>query len=283
MTSKNVEKKVVLNNQFETRMQLENFLKEYKVIDKQAYITHTAFGPPYGKFNIPDHKMDDFFTLYCNAMQRGCDLHMVERPKKNGPLLIDIDFNFDFEHKERLYREDDIKYVIGCANGIIRKYYKLGDDTIYSFVFEKDKPSLRENKEHDVKEWKDGFHIVYPFISISEGMRYLIIHSIKKKVNESGGFRHIPYINSIDDVFDMSVIKANGWMMYGSRKDNGPWYILRKIYDCVYDEIDIKDYKHRDLVKILSNRKYNDDDETEFRDEINVNILESQVDDVIVE
>ena len=282
MTSKNGEKKVILNGQFDARLQLENFLKDRKVIEKKTYHTHTAFGPPFGKFNIPEDEMDEFYTLYCNAMQRGCDLHMVERPRKNGPLLIDIDFNFDYDHGDRFYKDDDIKYVIGCANGIIRKYYKCNSKTILAFAFEKEKPSAKDNKEQNTKEWKDGFHIVYPYIAISEEMRYLIIDSIKKKVDDSKGFRHIPYINSVDDVFDMSVIKANGWMMYGSRKDNGPWYTLTKIYDCTYEEIDIKDYKHRDLVKILSNRQYDDDEETDFKDNISKEDLEDVIENVLL-
>ena len=283
MASKNGEKKISFNNQFDTRIRLENFMKLFKVVEKGGYHTHTAFGPPFGKFNIPEDKMEEFIGLYCDAMQHGCDLHIVERPRKNGPLLIDIDFNFDYKHNERLYREDDIKYVVGCANSIIRKYYKWDSKTILSFVFEKPNPSLRENKEQGTKEWKDGFQIVYPYMSISEGLRFLIIDNIKKKVNESKGFRHLPYINSIDDVFDTSVIKSNGWMMYGSRKDNGPWYTLSKIYNCVYGEIEIQNYKHRDLVRILSNRKFDDDSETELKNDLDTDKLEEEIENVLLE
>ena len=70
MTSKNGEKKVILNGQFDARLQLENFLKDRKVFEKKTYHTHTAFGPPFGKFNIPEDETDEFHTLYCNAMQR---------------------------------------------------------------------------------------------------------------------------------------------------------------------------------------------------------------------
>ncbi len=280
MTTKNVnnqDKKVQLNKQTEYRLALENFLRKHKVEGQGVFHTHTAFGPPYGKFNIPEDSMDDFFELYGNVMQTGCDLHIVERPKKVGPLLIDIDYHLAYKHDERLYKDSNIKYVIGCINSVIRKYYKWSGDVMTSFVFEKDKPS-----ETDKKEWKDGFHIVYPYIAISEGMRFLIVDSIKKMVIEKDGFKNIPYINSIDDVFDTSVIKANGWMMYGSRKMNGQHYKLKKVYTCTYDEIDIKTYKHRDLVKLLSNRKFGDDEETEFKNDINKDELDEEVTNILI-
>jgi phage/plasmid-associated DNA primase len=277
MSTNDNNRKIQITGSANALIRFDKFLKDHKVTDKGVAITHTAFGPPYGKFLIPDEKSDNFFELYCDALQKGCDLHIVERPKKNGPLLIDIDFHFDEKYNERIYKDDDIKYIIGCTNGIIRKYYKYTSETILSFVFEKNSPCSKENKEMGTKEWKDGFHIVYPYISISEGMRYLIIDSIKKKVVDNKGFKHIPFSNTVDEVFDVSVIKHNGWMMYGSRKDNGPRYKLTKIYNCMFEEIDTKKYKHRDLVKILSNRKYNDNDETDFKPDINKTELQKEI------
>ena len=279
MTTKNVNSKLStsVNNQVQARTEFENFLEKYRVTDKGAFHTHTAFGPPYGKYDIPDDARDEFFKVYCNALQTGCQLHMVERPKKVGPLLLDIDYHLANEHDERLYTVNNIKYIIGCINAVITKYYKWSDDIMTSFVFEKEKPS-----ERDDKEWKDGFHIVYPFIAISEGMRFLIIDSVKRKVIENNNFKNIPYTNSIDDVFDTRVVRANGWMMYGSRKFTGQHYMLKKIYSCTYEEIDLKTYKHSDLVKILSNRKFGDDEETEFKDCINKNALNNEITDILI-
>ena len=63
---------------------------------------------------------------------------------------------------------------------------------------------------------------------------------MKKKIESGQGFRHIKYTNTLDEVFDTSIIKYNGWMMYGSRKHEGPWYMLTKIYNCTFDEKNIK-------------------------------------------
>lgn len=261
---------VSVNQQNEARRQFEAFLKETKVEGEKVPFTHTAFGSPWGKYNITDDKIDRYFQLYCNALQSGIELHMTERPKQVGPLLIDIDFHFDeLKEKERLYKDDDIKYVIGIINGIVREYYNWTNKDLLAFVFEKDKPTIKVNKSDNKefnKEFKDGFHIIYPFLPVSESMRYLILHEAKMKIDNNKGFRHIPFTNSIDDVFDMSIIRQNGWMMYGSRKNNGPWYQLKKIYDCTFAEKEPSTYKHRELVTLLSNRKFNDDDELEFKD-----------------
>ncbi|ARF09495.1 D5-like helicase-primase [Indivirus ILV1] len=274
-------KEVNLSGQNEARRQFESFLKEHKVEGDGVYHTHTAFGSPWGKFNIPDDKTERFFELYRNALQTNVELHITERPKKVGPLLIDIDFNFNKEYEDRIYKEDDIKYVIGTVNSILREYYKWDSKNLLAFVFEKDKPSIKINKSSDEKEYKDGFHIVYPFLPISENMRYLVLHESKMKIDNGKGFRHIPFTNSIDDVFDMSIIRSNGWMMYGSRKNGGPWYMLKHIYDCTFNEKDITKYKHRELVTLLSNRKFNDDEEVEFKDSNDQSIMEKKVNDIL--
>ena len=270
-----------LSSQNEARKQFETFLKEHKVEGEKVYYTHTAFGLPWGKYNIPDDEMEKYFEVYGNALQTGVELHMTERPKPVGPLLIDIDFHFEKEYEERLYKEDDIKYVIGTTNSILREYYKWDSKNLLAFVFEKDKASIKENKTTGEKEYKDGFHIVYPFLPVSESMRYLVLHETKKKIETGQGFRHIPYTNSIDDVFDMSIIKNNGWMMYGSRKNNGPWYKLKHIYDCTFNEKDTTKYKHRDLVTLLSNRQYGDNDELELKDNINMDSLKKKVNEIL--
>lgn len=277
MSNGTVSKKGSSNKKIDAKIAFESFLKTHKV-GKGEFHTHTAFGPPYGTFNITDNVMDEFMKLYCLAMQSGCDLHIVERPKKVGPLLVDIDFHVDAEHETRQYTQDNIKCIIGVLNSIIRKYYKWNNDTLTSFVLEKDMPS-----EHNNGGWKDGFHIMYPYIAMSEEMRFLVLDKAKLQIKSMNGLKNIPYTNSLDDVFDTRVVKYNGWMMYGSRKDGGQHYHLKKVYNSSFDEINIKsNFKHSDLVRILSNRKFEDDQETELQDKINKDTLNEEINDVLI-
>ena len=252
----------------ENRRNLEEFLQEH-IAKENDFLTHTAFGPPWGRYNISDEDNDKFLKLYCCAL--GNQLHIVERPKKVGPLLIDIDLRFSEEHSERKYNDDDIKQIIASINTIVRKYYKWSNDTLLAFVMEKKNPTIKIGSEK--KEYKDGFHIQYPNLSIPETMRYLIVHETREFVRKNNYLRHLPFVNSIDDVFDVSVVARNGWMMYGSRKHDGQYYHLTHIYYCTFEEKNIKSYKHTDLVKLLSNRRYTDADEMKLKETVNTNEL----------
>ena len=286
MTKKN--DSIKNNNTYEIQANLEKFLKKYQVKEDGAKLTHTAFGHPWGKFNIPDEHMEEFFDLYCAALASGkISLHITERPKKVGPLLIDIDFKFDKENNERYYKEDDIKYIIANTNSIIRRYFKCDDDKYNAYVFEKEKPSCVEKQTEEkgkvtkqVKNYKDGFHIVYPHLALSENNRYLIIGELKNKIMETNAFNHIPYINDFKDVFDISIIARNGWMMYGSRKNNGQYYYLTHIYKCSFEEKNIRRFKPVELVRILSNRQYDDEDELHLKDNIDIKLIKDKMADI---
>lgn len=255
-------------------------LKKYKVKDN-GIKTHYAFGEPWGSYNIPEEAEDEFFEAYCNCLQNGVkEMHIIEKPKEVGPLLIDIDFHYEQSVDERVYKDDDITYIIGNVNKLIMNYYKWTDKNLLAFVFEKNTPTEKVDSDGNT-DYKDGFHIVYPFIGLSEKMRYLIMHEVKQKIEKENGFGHINFTNSYDEVFDMSIIKNNGWIMYGSMKNKGIPYMLTHIYSCAFVEKNIKEYKHRELVKLLSNRKYNDDEEQQLKDNLNMKELNTKIETVL--
>ncbi len=148
-----------------------------------------------------------------------------------------------------------------------------------AFVFEKEKPS------HDSKknEYKDGFHIVYPYLPMSIGMRYLVRDEVLKLVDEEDGFGNINYQNSLDDVIDKCIIESNGWMMYGSRKYTGSYYKLTHVYKYNFEEEDISEYKKKDLPWILSNRKFINGEEIKYKTSLNRSGLEKQINQVLSE
>lgn len=272
---KNVELRTNINN-------LNAFLVKYKIeTGKGLYHTHTAFGPPYGTFNIPDDKIEEFTQLYCKAL--GNELHIVERPKLVGPLLIDIDFHVD--DKDRKYNDNDIVNIISTTNDIIEEYFSDLDNNQlkYAYVMEKQTPTKKGN------EYKDGFHIIYPNLAISESMRFLIIHELKTICVANKFLNHIKFTNSINEVFDTSVIKNNGWMMYGSKKHNCQVYKLTAIYDENINplfKIDDDDKKrpihtHATLVKILSNRKFSNSDELMINKDIDQDDFKNKIDNVL--
>jgi len=278
------------------------FLMDHKV-EKTDPCTHTAFGPPWGKFFIPEEENEEFMDLYIEKLEKGIrskqpvELHIIERPTEIGPLVIDIDFDYNKKELERVYTGDDanndiklninminknriyslsdVKYIIAIVNQIVRKYYTWGPETLFAFCFEKNCPTKRDNLSY-----KDGFHITYPYLALSESMRFLVLHELKQIVIEGGGLKHIPYTNDIKDVFDMSIVQRNGWVMYGSKKFEGHQYYLTHVYECSLAEISVKKFETNDLVRLLSNRRTLDTPEQTFNNSFDPDELADKLEEV---
>lgn len=249
-----------------------SFLTKHKVVGEGVEHTHTCFGPPYGKYNIPDEDLDPFYDLYSKVMGH-IILHVTERPKDVGPLLIDIDMKFN-DVTKRQYKENDITYLVTKINLIIKTYFQATKKMLKAFILEKKTPSETKNKG----ETKDGFHIVYPYLPIPKSMRYLILHEIKEAVRIEDKFGNLNYTNSLDDVFDSTIVWRNGWMLYGSRKEGCQMYRLTNVYkfDGTYEDITV--YANEELVKIMSNRIYQPEDAIPYKtDGINQRELDKKL------
>ena len=226
--------------------QFYSFLHNYKVRGEGVYCTHTSCGAPWGKYDIPIDKTDEFMNLYCESL--GSPLHIVEMPCDIGPLMLDIDYYTNVT--ERQYTQNNIKDLIIATNKIISEHYVISGNMLESYVTEKPKLSVTRNK------FKDGFHITYPYLAASFGMKYLILYKLMLHAVDTNMFNNIKSINETKDYFDMNVVKNNGFIMYGSKKSDGQLYTLSKIYDGNMIEIDTGIFESADLVKILSNRKF---------------------------
>ena len=83
------------------------FMKAH-IIQKHSNVipTHTLLGPLAkgyadfrGSYNIDGVDYDKFLILYKNVINK-IPLHVVERQKEIGPLVIDIDFNTEKNSKK---------------------------------------------------------------------------------------------------------------------------------------------------------------------------------------
>jgi phage/plasmid-associated DNA primase len=248
-------------------VEYNNFLKAH-VTDGDY--THTSFGMPFKKYNIPDDDLDTFYTLYSNLINV-TDLFITERPKPVSQLLIDIDWHL--KDSDRQYTKDDIKYIVSKTNAILKTYYRLTKKNLKAYVTEKDRPTKIENKD----EYKDGFHIMYPNMPMSKAMRYILIDELRDTVEQEDGFGHIKFTNSLESVFDISIVNRNGWMLYGSRKHNGHLYKLTTIYNYDLTEDDLDRHDNLELTNLLSNRKFKDNQECEFDEDTNKVELERKI------
>src|ERR1700739_26460 len=120
--------------------------------DKNKSISHTCFGQPWGSYNISDVDYDTFINLYKKVVGRR-DLHVIERQKEVGPLLIDLDFRQEKKHRDRKYLDKHIEIVTKYCIDSIRRYLLTPKDEIEAFVFEKEEPTYDEKQNN----YKDGF------------------------------------------------------------------------------------------------------------------------------
>ena len=248
-------------------IKLLEFLNKHAV-KGDVECTHTAFGPPWGKFFIGDDAFQNFTNLYKKALMEyiheGVEptLHIIERPKRVGPFVIDLDFRQ--KSSDRVYLTEHIEEMVFRFTEKINKYVKLSPQQIEAFIFEKEQPSYDEKQEN----YKDGIHIIYPHVVIDAALRYLILEEVRDEVENDNALGDIELLNSYSDIFDISVIYRNGWFMYGSKKDKGHVYELTHIYNNECEDIDHTTYTPDKLVGLLSLRQY-----TEYKLPMNTEYL----------
>lgn len=269
----------MINDNSITVKEFITFMLNHKV-DRQknpdAIITHTSMGPlnknsrGMGSFCIEGLDYEKFMTLYKQVIGV-IDLHIVERPKEVGPLIIDIDFNTSKEYKERQYLTKHIELIVSRFNEKIIQYLDVEDDDIVAYVEEKPEPTYEEKKGL----CKDGFHIVYPDIIIDYKLRYFLLDIVREEIENEKGLDDIPLINPYNKIFDKSVIIDNGVLMFGSRKPEfgRKPYEVSHIYKYNLEEDDLDNYDNDEFVSILSLRGHSNDEEIKLNDEIKNDVV----------
>lgn len=220
------------------------FLKDRRVA-KGADFTHTSFLG--GKYYIFADEYDEYLELY--KKYNGNQFAIVEFPSSNRYVRFDIDLKFKNDFRYKKYTPDDILELVD----IIRNYllfYSTEINKMPIYIL------LRPREIEEGAILKNGIHIQIPnFITqydiISNSVRNDLIfdEKISKLLN------NMKVLNRIDDVFDKSIYKQNGWQQYGSNKSND----ISNAYSVSYISNDIghlEKYKpnNEDLVKLFSLR-----------------------------
>lgn len=225
--------------------------------------THTTMWKYRCTHDIED--LDQLYLLYENCRVNGQDLYLSEKPTDFSPLLIDIDMEFDEFHSERQYTKENLLDIIEHINDILEELYNIQEDEkLYAFIFEKSSPTDKGNGK-----FKDGFHIMYPNIALSNEIRLFIINTVQSNMDKEECFEELKFLNPIDDVFDKCVVGRNNWLLYGSKKEeNGSKYELTYIIDRLSNELSVEDYLNSgiNITQHLSVRKFTEDDFNELED-----------------
>ncbi len=236
-----------------------SYMSRYAVSKGTEY-THTSIIKPSGSFYISPDDLHDFMDKYKHAMSHGEDLHMTEKHREIGPILIDIDFRFSKESaEERKYTSKHIEEIIKGYARVINEYIQV-PDTYTVYVMEKPCPVF------DKKYLKDGLHFVIPDLVTKPSLQLLIRQKVLKDL--AVVFADLPLANNVEDIVDEAVIERNNWQMYGSKKPNCESYKVTRVYkvtnvDQIVKSDPPKKDKHVDLVDVLSIR--NKFDETPIK------------------
>ena len=204
---------------------LECFLSRFKISGGKSP-THTRFGDSQGSYYIPVSDNDRFFRVcsryvaqtYIAACSHIC---LVERHRDHGPIVIDLDFRYkpsenDLSGKpKRRYTIAEMQRFMNLYLDVANEWLNLPDNNRV-FLQEKSEPKI------DSDVLKDGVHIVLPDVVVDTRVQLLIRQDVVKRMDtlsviDSCGSRP-------SDMFDESVIRRNGWMVYGSGKNGDHRY-----------------------------------------------------------
>lgn len=258
----------------------EDFINEHRLtkhdteVNKEL-ITHTMLKGgffPCGSYSFLNEDYEKFLILYKKIIKRNIDIELgfVERQKKIGPVICDIDLRVPCSYgkdKERLYDENHIFQVVDIFLKTIKETFIVDEQNLQAYVFGRgEQPSQEKNDEY-----KDGFHVYFPYVPLRVEYRFLLYQAILTKFKKAKVFSDIPLTEDIDKVYDPSVVYANGVLMIGSRKHGRKSYILTHKYcfnsksnttvlDDITDLITDKDQ----LLELTSLRQYGDVDAEDF-------------------
>ncbi len=221
-------------------------------------------------FNIMDDEYNNFLELYCRALSGDTygNIHILEKPREKGPLCLD----YDFKYMDGIRKFDDemIRKIIKINNDVIEENYIISDKKIELECYVLIKKE--QYYDNDKKIYKDGFHLEYPNLVLLSEDRMRIFELSKVKIEHEGIFKDIEEELIDKMVLDNSVIKRNGWFMFGSgkKKDKKIYpYRLEYILDDKLEKIRITDNLKKIVNKLSIRNKM---EIPEIKNKKNINI-----------
>jgi hypothetical protein len=227
------------------------------------YFTHTEMNTSKGAYYISDSEYSQFIKLYIEFIKEGYEIGLVERHDgyKVGPLICDFDFRSTIN--KRSYTQEHIKKIINLFVEVIQDLFHVNNEQLESYIYEKDIPTM-DKKDKEI-QYKDGFHIYFPYLPLSVEFRYLVYKIILNKLIKQKILDDIPTIEELSEVYDKSVIYSNGMMMLGSVKPGRTPYELTYIYKYNLEEIDINLFSFESKIDTSLLRIYDDDDSLQLK------------------
>lgn len=234
-------------------MSLKHFLEQYRTTTEP--FTLTGMGSYAGKYNVTDEALTSFWNLFCEEVfVQKQPVHLIERHADIGPIVIDFDFRYTQNTTSRSYTSNFIDSIIKIYHEVITRVLDISNEeapeSIQAFIFERANPYMSKGV------FKDGIHVMYPFIITEPSVQLFIRDQVLKHPDLDSVLSKIPLDHSMtpSQIIDRAVIHQNGWFLYGSCKPNLPPYRLTHIIDNTHRELPTNEYPDEKLPELLSIR-----------------------------
>ena len=192
-----------------------------------------------GSYVIDSSERDTFYKLYLEHVFTNKKLeYLTERQiedgtsANSGPLLVDLDFRFDYAIDKRQYDKQFIEDIINSLYlDELCKMFAFTDDSPEFNVYVMEKPHV--NRVASKKVTKDGIHII-----IGLQMDHTLQMMLRERVmTRFPDYHDLPLTNEdMESVFDIGISQGSvGWQLYGSRKPDNEAYRLTGHYKVKYD------------------------------------------------
>ena len=194
--------------------------------------THTRIGSPElniygGCYYIEKEDLPIFRKLYYeNIFVKKRKEYLTEKQlDENGPIMVDMDFRYDFSVTERQHTAEHIGDVIQLYLEKLKELC-IFTENVQIPIFIMEKPNV--NRSVEKQETKDGIHIIIG-LKMNRTMQLMLRDKIMKDI---GDIWELPLKNDWESVFDLGISKGCvNWQMYGSQKPGNEAYALT--YYCV--------------------------------------------------
>ena len=185
-------------------------------------ITHTRIGNKEcgiygGSYTILKEDLPAFYELYCNhVFKEKKSEYLTEKQMENGPLLVDLDFRYDYEVETRQHTKEHIVDLISLYLDELKAHFVMQPDVPFEvFVFEK--PDV--NRVDDKSVTKDGIHMI-----IGIQVDAIISTMIRKKmIDKIKDVCDLPLTNTWDSVLDEGICKA---IVFFFSKNKSPIFLV---------------------------------------------------------
>jgi P4 family phage/plasmid primase-like protien len=190
-------------------------------------ITHTRIGSQElnvygGSFSIDKEELATFYRLYYeHVFVKGRKEYLTEKQLEDtGPILVDLDFRYDFNVTTRVHTKEHIQDIISLYLEELKGFFVFEENKPFP-IFIMEKPNV--NRVTEKQETKDGIHMIIG-IQMDHTMQLMLREKIVKQI---GDIWELPLTNDWNSVLDEGISKGCvNWQMYGSQKPGNEAYRL---------------------------------------------------------